>query len=160
MEFVSECIFCCVLHSYRLICIVGVRMKVTKMWKVYHVRMKVSFPASLPTFKVVLIYAMLCCIWSIALCGAETWTVWKVDKKFLESFEMWTSITRVKEDSNLHCTVKWRKANWIGHILHRNCPLEHIIEGNIEEMVRQWRRHKQLLDDLKEKRGYWKLKEQ
>jgi len=27
-------------------------------------------------------------------------------------------------------------------------------------MVRQGRRHKQLLDDVKEKRGYWKLKEQ
>jgi len=26
-------------------------------------------------------------------------------------------------------------------------------------MGRQGRRHKQLLDDLKEKRGYWKLKE-
>jgi len=26
-------------------------------------------------------------------------------------------------------------------------------------MIRQGRRHKQLLDDLKEKRGHWKLKE-
>jgi hypothetical protein len=30
-----------------------------------------------------------CCIWSIALYGAETWTLWKVDQKYLESFEMW-----------------------------------------------------------------------
>ena len=30
-----------------------------------------------------------CCIWSIALYGAETWTVCKVDQKHLESFEMW-----------------------------------------------------------------------
>ena len=29
-----------------------------------------------------------CYIWSIALCGAETWTVRAVDKKQLESFEM------------------------------------------------------------------------
>jgi hypothetical protein len=28
-------------------------------------------------------------IWSIALCGAETWTLWKVDQKYLASFEMW-----------------------------------------------------------------------
>jgi hypothetical protein len=28
-------------------------------------------------------------IWSIALYGAETWTLWKVDQKYLESFEMW-----------------------------------------------------------------------
>jgi hypothetical protein len=30
-----------------------------------------------------------CNIWSIALCGAETWTLGKVDQKYLESFEMW-----------------------------------------------------------------------
>ena len=30
-----------------------------------------------------------CYIWSIALCGAETWTLLAVDKKYLESFEMW-----------------------------------------------------------------------
>jgi len=30
-----------------------------------------------------------CCIWSIALYHAETWKLWKVDQKYLESFEMW-----------------------------------------------------------------------
>jgi hypothetical protein len=30
-----------------------------------------------------------CYIWSIALYGAETWTLRAVDKKHLESFEMW-----------------------------------------------------------------------
>jgi hypothetical protein len=30
-----------------------------------------------------------CYICSIALYGAETWTIWKVDQKYLESFEMW-----------------------------------------------------------------------
>jgi hypothetical protein len=29
-----------------------------------------------------------CYIWSIASCGAETWTLRKVDQKYLESFEM------------------------------------------------------------------------
>ena len=29
-----------------------------------------------------------CYIWSIALCGAETWTLGKVDKTYQESFEM------------------------------------------------------------------------
>ena len=28
-------------------------------------------------------------IWSIALYGAETWTLWAVDQKHVESFEMW-----------------------------------------------------------------------
>jgi hypothetical protein len=30
-----------------------------------------------------------CYIWSIALYGAETWTLRKLDQKYLESFEMW-----------------------------------------------------------------------
>jgi hypothetical protein len=29
-----------------------------------------------------------CYIWSIAVYGAETWTLGKVDQKYLESFEM------------------------------------------------------------------------
>jgi hypothetical protein len=31
-----------------------------------------------------------CYIWSIALYGAETWVLRKVDQKYLESFEMWS----------------------------------------------------------------------
>jgi hypothetical protein len=30
-----------------------------------------------------------CYIWSIALYGTETWTLRKVDQKYLESFEKW-----------------------------------------------------------------------
>jgi hypothetical protein len=30
-----------------------------------------------------------CYIWSIALYGDEMWTLWAVDQKHLESFEMW-----------------------------------------------------------------------
>ena len=37
----------------------------------------------------------------------------------------------VKEERNtLHEISKW-KANWIGHILHRNCLLHGVIEGKI-----------------------------
>jgi hypothetical protein len=38
--------------------------------------------------------------------------------------------------------------------------IEGKLEGRIEMTERQERRRKQLLDDLKEKRGYWKLKEE
>jgi len=48
---------------------------------------------------------------------------------------------------------------WIGHIFHRSCLLKHVIEGKIEMTVRRGRRSKQLLDNLKEKRGYCKLKD-
>ena len=59
-------------------------------------------------------------------------------------------------------TIRTWKANWIGHILHRNCLLKHIFEGKIdgrnEVMGRRWR-CKQLLDDLKENTGHYKLKQ-
>jgi hypothetical protein len=44
--------------------------------------------------------------------------------------------------------------------LHRTCLLKHVIEGKIEVTGRPGRRRKQLLDDLKEKRRYCKLKEE
>jgi len=34
------------------------------------------------------------------------------------------------EDGNILHTIK-RKANWIGHILHRSCLLRHSIKGQI-----------------------------
>jgi len=37
--------------------------------------------------------------------------------------------------------------------------LEHTIEGKIEGTGRRGRTHMQLLDDLNETRGYWKLEE-
>jgi hypothetical protein len=71
---------------------------------------------------------------------------------------------RVKEQRNILHTVKRRTANCIGHILHRNCLLKHVIEGKIEGSIkvtgRRGRRRKQLLDDPKEKRGCSKLKEE
>jgi hypothetical protein len=70
----------------------------------------------------------------------------------------------VKEEKNILHKIKRRKANLIGHILRRNCLLKHVIEGMFEgrtEMTgRGGRSRKQLLDDLKEKRRYWKLKEE
>jgi hypothetical protein len=63
----------------------------------------------------------------------------------------------------LHETSK-RKANWIGHILCRNCLLQLVIEGKIkggiEVIGRRGRRRRKLLDDLKERRGYSHMKEE
>ena len=71
---------------------------------------------------------------------------------------------RVNEHRNiLHEIRKW-KANWIGHILRRNCLLKQVIEGKIkgemEVTRRRRRRRRKLLDDLKDKRGYSHLKEE
>jgi len=57
-----------------------------------------------------------------------------------------------------------RKANWIGHILRRNCLLKQVIEekiqGEMEVTRRRGRRRRKLLDDLKDGRGYSHLKEE
>ena len=71
---------------------------------------------------------------------------------------------RVKEQRNIQHEISKRKANWIGHILHRNCLLQRVIEGKIQGGIdvtgRRGRRCRKLLDDLKEMRGYSHLKEE
>jgi hypothetical protein len=59
--------------------------------------------------------------------------------------------------------MKKRNANWIGHISRSNRPLKHGIEENIEERIVTGRRGRicnELLDDVKETRGYCNLKEE
>jgi hypothetical protein len=45
------------------------------------------------------------------------------------------------------------KTKCIGHILHKNCLIKHVIEGKVEEMIevtgRRGRRRKKLQDELK-----------
>jgi hypothetical protein len=73
-------------------------------------------------------------------------------------------IRKVKEERNILRTIKRKKANWIGQILRRSSFLKHVIkgkmEGRIEVTGRRGRRPKLLLNDLKKKREYWKLKGQ
>jgi len=72
-------------------------------------------------------------------------------------------LLRVMEQRNILHEITKRKANWIGHILRRNCLLKQVIEGNIkggiEVIGRRGRRRRKLLDDLKDRRGYCHLKE-
>ena len=115
-----------------------------------------------------------CNIWSIALYCTATWTLQTVNQKYLKSFEMSCRRTeisctdhvineevsqRIKEEMNILHTIKQREANWTCHNLLRNCLLNHVIEGKIEVMGTKSRSHKQLLDDLKAKRRYRKLRE-
>ena len=73
-------------------------------------------------------------------------------------------LLRVKEQRNILHEVSKRKANWIGQILRRNCPLQQVIEGKIkggiEVIGRRGRRRRKPLGDLKERRGYSHLKEE
>jgi hypothetical protein len=93
-----------------------------------------------------------CHVWSIALYGAETLTLRAVDEIHLESFEMWCwrrmekiswtdlvrneeVLLRVKEQRIILHEIRKRKANWIGHILRRNCLLQRVIEGKIQGRI-------------------------
>jgi hypothetical protein len=71
---------------------------------------------------------------------------------------------RVKEQMNILHEMSKRKANWIGHIMCRNCLLQQVIEGKIKGVIevkrRRGRRRRKLLDELKERRGYYHLKEE
>jgi hypothetical protein len=97
-----------------------------------------------------------------------------------ESFEMWCRIMmektswtdhgrneelllRVNEQRTILHEIRKRKANWIGYILRRNCLLKQIIEGKVkgemEVIRRRGRRGRNLLDYLKDRRGYYHFKD-
>ena len=69
-----------------------------------------------------------------------------------------------REDQCHIININKIQANWIGHILRRNCLLQWVIEGKIKGGIevtgRRGRRRRKLLDDLKERRGYSHLKEE
>jgi len=73
-------------------------------------------------------------------------------------------LLRVKEQRNILHEISKRKANWIGHILRKNCLLQRVIKGKtkgrIEVKGRRGRRRRKLLDDVTEMRGYSHLKEE
>ena len=75
--------------------------------------------------------------------GTETWTLRAAEQKHLASFEMWCCrrmgkiswidhvrneevLLRVNEQRNILHAMRKRKANWIGHILRRNCFLKRV----------------------------------
>ena len=75
-----------------------------------------------------------CHIWSIALFGAETWTLRKVDQKYLERFEMW-------------CWIRMEKIRWTDRV--RNEDVTHRVkeerntlhttkEGKLTGLVTSW----------------------
>ena len=44
-------------------------------------------------------------------------------------------LLRVNEQRNIIPEIIKRKANWIGHILRRNCLLKQVIEGKIKGQI-------------------------
>jgi hypothetical protein len=73
----------------------------------------------------------------------------------------WTDVVRIEEVlhrveimRNIIQKIKRENADWLGHILRRNCLLKHVsegkIKGRIKVMGRRGGRRKQLLDAFKE----------
>ena len=86
-----------------------------------------------------------CYIQSMALHGAEPWTLRAADQKYLESFEMWCwrrmekiiwndhvrneeVLLRVNEQRIILHEIRKQNANWIGHPLRRNCLLKKLLK--------------------------------
>jgi len=69
-------------------------------------------------------------------------------------------LRRDKGKRNILHTIKRRRDGLIGNGIRRNSLPKHVTEGKIQVRKRRGRRRKQLLDDEKEKRRYWKLKEE
>ena len=59
-----------------------------------------------------------CYVWSIALYGAETWTLRAVDQKHLECFEMW-------------CWRRMEKISWTDHVINEDVLLRVKEQRNI-----------------------------
>ena len=98
-----------------------------------------------------------CFVWSVALYGAETWTLRWNEQKRLEAFEtwIWRTMAHVKWTDKIKNAVVLegrimlelmkRKRNWLGHWLRRNCLLKDASRrnGKLEESSRQ----KKISDD-------------
>ena len=108
---------------------------------------------------------MKCFVWSVALYGAETWTLRQNEKKRLKAFEMliWIRMERVKGPDKIKNAVvlervgegrimleliKKRKRNWLGLWLRRNSLLKDALEGLINGNKFRGRRRYQLIGNI------------
>jgi len=64
-----------------------------------------------------------CCFWSIAVYGAETWTLRKVHRKYLKSSEMW-------------CWREKEKIRWADHVRNEEV-LQWVKERNIIQTIKK-----------------------
>jgi hypothetical protein len=74
----------------------------------------------------------------------------------LEKDGIWTGCgisEEGQEKRNILGIIRRKKANWIGHILRKNCLIKHVIEGRREGKRGRRRR-------FQGKGRYWKFKEE
>ena len=104
-------------------------------------------------------------IWSVALYGAETWTLAKGDISRLEAFEMWiwrrmekiswtehvsnkAVFKQIDDKRSLITVIQQRQKNWMGHVLRRDGLLKNLLEGRLEGKKPRGRPRKKMLDRL------------
>jgi hypothetical protein len=80
---------------------------------------------------------------------------WRRMEKIKLSEKVSNEQERIGEKRTLLNSVLRRNANWIGHILRRNCLLHDAIEGQMTEVKGVGRRKTQPLVDLRNRRKYW-----
>ena len=93
---------------------------------------------------------------------------WNVVYRRMEKIKWSEKVTneqvldRIGEKRTLLNNILRRKANWIGHILRRNCFLDDAIEGQMTEVkgVGRRKRRTQPLHDLRNRKRYWELQEE
>lgn len=114
-------------------------------------------------------------VWTVALYGAETWTIRKSERQKIEAFEMWVwrrmekiswtehvtneeVLLRVGEERAMLNTIMNRKKNWIGHVLRREGLFKDIIEGKMEGKRTRGRKRMGMFSDLIGSGDYGQLK--
>jgi len=63
-------------------------------------------------------------------------------------------LKRIGEKRQVIRDIKKRKANWLGHVMRRDCLLRDAIEGTVEGKRKRGRRRYQLMDDVRAGRKY------
>ena len=75
-----------------------------------------------------------CYIWSIALYGAETWTLRAVDQKHLENFEMWCW----RRTEKIISTDDVRNEEVLFRVKEQRNILHEILKGRRTGLVKIW----------------------
>jgi len=114
-------------------------------------------------------------VWSVALYGAETWTLRKNEKRRPDALEMWI-LRRIKkiawtdrktnvevlemlgEKQVIVKTIVRRKKNWIGHVMRGEGLLREVMEGRVEGKRSRGRKRMRMLVELYEKQLYGIMK--
>lgn len=115
-----------------------------------------------------------CFTLSVALYGAETWTLRREDERRFEAFEMWTwsrmegikwvekvrneEVLRIVGEKEILKVIRNRKRNWLGHWMRRECLLMDGMEGTVNGRRGRGRRRYQMVDSIRIGNSYEETK--